>query len=115
MHPVALAAWAHFRLVSIHPFIDGNGRTSRLLMNMTLVRFGYPIINIQPDVECRVTYMETLRNPQITNDPSAFIDLVAAYENRELDTYLDVLRRNEAELLSSQNDTNLPDSFFTSH
>lgn len=42
LHPVALAALAHHRLVAIHPFIDGNGRTARLVMNLVLFRFGYP-------------------------------------------------------------------------
>jgi Fic family protein len=41
-HPVAFAAQAHHRLVAIHPFIDGNGRTARLLMNLLLMRRGYP-------------------------------------------------------------------------
>jgi Fic family protein len=41
-HPVVLAAQAHHRLVAIHPFIDGNGRTARLVMNLVLFRHGYP-------------------------------------------------------------------------
>jgi Fic family protein len=112
MHPVNLAAWAHFTLVSIHPFIDGNGRTSRLLMNMVLVRFGYPIINIQPDSECRITYMETLRDAQLSDNSTSFVQLVAEYENHELDLYLDVLKRHEAEVSRARKATNLPDSFF---
>jgi Fic family protein len=42
MHPIVLAAQAHHRLVAIHPFIDGNGRTARLVMNLLLMRSGYP-------------------------------------------------------------------------
>jgi Fic family protein len=42
MHPVVLAAQAHHRLVAIHPFVDGNGRTARLVMNLLLMRNGYP-------------------------------------------------------------------------
>ncbi|MFA5873145.1 MAG: Fic family protein [Anaerolineales bacterium] len=41
-HPVGVAALAHYRLVSIHPFVDGNGRTARLVMNLILMRAGYP-------------------------------------------------------------------------
>lgn len=41
-HTVELAAEAHYRLVSIHPFVDGNGRTARLLMNLMLLMTGYP-------------------------------------------------------------------------
>ncbi len=42
IHPVELAALAHHRLVAIHPFIDGNGRTARLVMNLSLFKHGYP-------------------------------------------------------------------------
>jgi len=42
LHPVALAAQAHHKLVAIHPFIDGNGRTARLVMNLILFRYRYP-------------------------------------------------------------------------
>ena len=42
MEPVTLAALAHHKLVAIHPFIDGNGRTARLIMNLVLLRAGYP-------------------------------------------------------------------------
>ncbi len=42
LHPIALAAQAHHRLVAIHPFVDGNGRTARLVMNLLLMRKGYP-------------------------------------------------------------------------
>ncbi|MEP7338801.1 MAG: Fic family protein [Acidobacteriota bacterium] len=47
-HPVAFAAWLHFELVTIHPFIDGNGRTARLAMNLALLQSGYPILIIPP-------------------------------------------------------------------
>ncbi|MFM9709712.1 Fic family protein, partial [Streptomyces galilaeus] len=41
-HPILFAAWFHHRFVWIHPFFDGNGRTVRLLMNLLLMRAGYP-------------------------------------------------------------------------
>lgn len=47
LHPIKLAAIAHYKLVHIHPFTDGNGRTSRLLMNTILMRFGFPPVVIQ--------------------------------------------------------------------
>jgi Fic family protein len=47
LHPVKLAAIAHYKLVHIHPFTDGNGRTSRLLMNTILMKFGFPPVVIQ--------------------------------------------------------------------
>lgn len=46
IHPIKLAALAHYKLVHIHPFIDGNGRTSRLLMNMILMQAGFPPVII---------------------------------------------------------------------
>lgn len=46
MHPVRYAALAHYKLVDIHPFADGNGRTSRLIMNLILLRAGYPPVII---------------------------------------------------------------------
>lgn len=48
LHPIELAAMAHKRLVDIHPFIDGNGRTARLLMNLILVNKGYGVVSIPP-------------------------------------------------------------------
>ena len=50
LHPVQLAAEAHFRLTSIHPFQEGNGRTARMLMNLLLLRAGYPIVVIHKDM-----------------------------------------------------------------
>ena len=46
LHPIEYATTAHYRFVSIHPFRDGNGRTARLLMNLLLIRAGYPIVII---------------------------------------------------------------------
>ncbi len=47
LHPLELAAWAHWKLVHIHPFQDGNGRTSRIIMNFILHRNGYAMIDIK--------------------------------------------------------------------
>lgn len=47
LHPIKQAAIAHYKLVNIHPFTDGNGRTSRLLMNTILMRYGFPPVVIQ--------------------------------------------------------------------
>jgi Fic family protein len=52
-----LAAWVHYKLVYIHPFIDGNGRTARLLMNLVLIQNGYPpavILNVDRKVYYRL-------------------------------------------------------------
>ena len=80
LHPVALAAYAHRRLVDIHPFQDGNGRTARLLMNLILINRGYCIVMIPPVL--RHEYMEALRQAQREKAPSdeAFIRLIAECE-----------------------------------
>lgn len=67
LHPLLLAADMHYKLVTIHPFIDGNGRTSRLLMNLIAYQFGYPMINISGSYESRMGYYKAL---EINREPS---------------------------------------------
>jgi len=76
LHPVLLAAEMHERLVSIHPFIDGNGRTSRLLMNFILLKNGYTIANLKGDYESRMAYYNALENVQVNNNPESFYNLI---------------------------------------
>jgi Fic family protein len=80
MHPVMLAAYAHRKLVDIHPFVDGNGRTARLLMNLILVNAGYAIVIIPPVL--RVPYINALRMAQRSERASdeAFNTLIAECE-----------------------------------
>lgn len=58
-HAIEFAAWLHLRLVTIHPFVDGNGRTARLLMNLALLQEGYPITIIPPVL--RGEYLDAVR------------------------------------------------------
>ena len=60
VHPVLIAAYLHDELVRIHPFIDGNGRTSRLLMNLYLLRNGYVIITLKGSNDAKVSYYMAL-------------------------------------------------------
>ncbi|MEQ9402494.1 MAG: Fic family protein [Cyclobacteriaceae bacterium] len=76
VHPVILAAEVHERLVSIHPFIDGNGRTARLLMNLVLIRNGYPRVNIKGDTSARMRYYQSLEHVQVDNNRLPFYQLV---------------------------------------
>ena len=88
-HPIIRAALLHGELVKIHPFIDGNGRTARLIMNMDLMKNGYvPVIIKKED---RLKYYEALDKAHTTKDYTDFIKLVADEENEMLDKYLQVL------------------------
>ncbi len=60
-HPVSLVARFHARLVHIHPFADGNGRTARLAANFQLLRAGYPVAILLPDQAARKGYFAALR------------------------------------------------------
>jgi len=70
MHPVHLAAFVHFRFVSIHPFGDGNGRITRLFMNYVLHKNGYPMLII--DYTDRKSYYNALETSNVKNDGSIF-------------------------------------------
>lgn len=86
----ATAFEAHYRLVAIHPFADGNGRTARLLMNLVLLRAGYPPISVRP--EDRVAYLAALEHASVTEDRQPFEDLLAQRLLATLDDYLKLLR-----------------------
>ncbi len=71
MHPVLLACLMKFRFVSIHPFEDGNGRISRLIMNHVLYHAGYPMFNIE--YITRKGYYESLEVANKKRDEMAFV------------------------------------------
>jgi len=85
-HPVRIASEAHFKLVSIHPFIDGNGRTSRLLMNLILFMCGYPMAVIRN--EERTVYLATFDKARNEDNLKPFYDLVEEAVERSLDAYI---------------------------
>ncbi len=91
IHPVVLAAEMHERLVTIHPFIDGNGRTSRLLMNLILLKNGYVIANLKGDYDSRMNYYNALEEAQINENKDNFIELIALTELECIKRYLSVL------------------------
>lgn len=86
VHPAHTAAFAHYRFVSIHPFVDGNGRTSRLLMNLILEQEGYPPAIIRK--EDRLKYIEALEQAQTGGSTDDFYKLVYEAIDRSLDIYL---------------------------
>jgi len=91
IHPVILAADMHQKLVNIHPFVDGNGRTARLVMNLILLQNGYSIANIKGDLNNRIEYYKSLELSQIENNNSYFRMLIANEVKRALNDYLNVV------------------------
>ncbi len=91
LHPIVLAAEMHERLVTIHPFIDGNGRTSRLVMNLILLQHGYVIANIKGDYDTRMRYYQTLEVAQTQNNKEDFIMFIAQIEKESLERYLAII------------------------
>lgn len=89
--PVLIAAYLHYELVRIHPFIDGNGRTSRLLMNLYLLRNGYPIVNIKGDNETRYKYYNALEDSHNKTGHEEFNIFVAEAVRDSLKNYLSIL------------------------
>lgn len=91
LHPVILAAELSERLVTIHPFVDGNGRTSRLLMNLILLKNGYVIANIKGDNNSRLAYYNALETVQVSNNKNEFYRFIASTELRCIQEYYQIL------------------------
>lgn len=86
LNPIELAAWTHAEFVRIHPYIDGNGRTSRLIMNYQLLIHGYLPISVAK--ENRLDYYNALEQYAVKGDLSPFADFVAELEEQQLDEYM---------------------------
>ena len=89
LHPVELAAEAHYQLVTIHPFIDGNGRTARLLMNLILLQNGYPPALIRK--RDRVPYLNSLEKAQLGGSKDDYHAIIAKAVSRSFDIYFQAL------------------------
>jgi len=85
-HPIRVAADAHYKLVSIHPFMDGNGRTARLIMNLILIINDYPMAIIRN--EERTQYLDSLERAQLKNNIRPYYHLIEVSVERSLDAYL---------------------------
>ena len=99
LHPVEMAAEAHYRLVTIHPFTDGNGRTARLLMNMVLLMSGYPAAIIRK--RDRLAYIDSLEKAQLGGSKDAYLKIVTRAVNRSLDIYLKAVKDEEGAVSDS--------------
>jgi len=83
LNPIEMAAWTHAEFVKIHPFPDGNGRTSRLIMNYQLMKKGFLPVSIKP--KDRLKYYEVLDNYAITGNLEDFTNLIYELEEQRLD------------------------------
>ena len=89
MNIIERIACFHLEFEGIHPFIDGNGRTGRLILNLDLIRNGYPPINVK--FTDRKRYYDAFDAYYRDNDASKMIALIAEYVNERLDEYLAIL------------------------
>lgn len=89
LHVVEQVALFHLRFESIHPFIDGNGRTGRLLMNLQLIQAGYPPINVK--FADRRRYYEAFDSYAKNGTPEAMVTLVAEYLQERLQSMLETI------------------------
>jgi Fic family protein len=88
MHPVLLATEMHERLVTIHPFVDGNGRTARLIMNLILLQNGYTIANLKGSLDDRLRYYKALEAVQLNHEKNDFYDLISDHVLLSLEEHL---------------------------
>lgn len=91
LHVVERAAIFHLEFEAIHPFIDGNGRVGRLLLNLELMKEGYPPINVKfadrkRYYNCFTSFYEK------RNDPSEMVSLVSQYLYEELSRYIEIVK-----------------------
>ena len=94
MHPVKLAALMHEKIVTVHPCVDGNGRTARLIMNLILLQHGYPITIISSSRKSRDAYYDALEQSQMTAKLDDFERLIAQYVKTWLFKYLNMVAPN---------------------
>lgn len=89
MHPIERIARFHLEFEGIHPFIDGNGRTGRLILNLELIRNGYPAINIK--FTDRKRYYDAFDAFYRDGNADEMILLVGEYVRERLDKYLEIV------------------------
>ncbi len=89
-HIIEKVALFHLKFEAIHPFIDGNGRTGRLIMNFELMKEGYPPINIK--FKDRKRYYNCFTDFHLNNsNPQMLIEMIEEYIQEELERYISVL------------------------
>lgn len=91
MHPLERIAWFHLVFEGIHPFIDGNGRTGRLIMNFDLMQNGYPSVNIK--FTDRKRYYDAFDFYYQDGNADSMVMMIGQYVEEQLDRYLEVLSK----------------------
>lgn len=99
-HPVDKAIDAHYKFVTIHPFIDGNGRTARLLMNLLLMQAGYPPIIVSP--KDRLKYIKALEKAQLGEGYEDYTALMYKLLDKSLNLYMKAITQQAPEASLSQ-------------
>lgn len=89
LDPIELAAWTHAEFVRIHPFQDGNGRTSRLIMNYQLLVSGFPAVDIPK--ERRLEYFQALEMYAVDGALAPFSEMIATLVEQRMDQYLEMI------------------------
>ena len=88
LNPIELAAWTHAEFVKIHPFTDGNGRTSRMIMNYQLLSNGFLPVSIAK--ENRLEYFDALEIYAVNGDLAPFAEMIAGLEQQRLEEYISI-------------------------
>lgn len=99
-HPVEKAAFTHCQFVKIHPFADGNGRTARLIMNLSLLNDNFPLVDIS--VKNREAYMQAVESYVCANDLKPFQEFLAQTLSLQIEDFLAQCSQCSAGALAEQ-------------
>jgi len=90
MHPIERIAKFHLNFEGVHPFVDGNGRTGRLVLNLDLMQNNYPPINVK--FTNRKKYYQAFDAYYRNGDTGKMVELIAGYVDERLGQYLEILK-----------------------
>ena len=93
LNTIELAAWTHAEFVRIHPFTDGNGRTSRMMMNYQLLTGGFLPVSVAK--ENRLEYFDALEAYAVNGELTPFAEMIAGLEQQRLEEYISIAEESE--------------------